>query len=134
MSAFLNLRNLGLFLLSLSLFFSLIFAQTSEVPKDAEAPQPCLVKPDIENLSLAFDTEIASFLELEQEAYAEVYANLSYDYIPLVSLEGTTGRVEANYTGSVTDISTGEAISATGIIYATFGWDACHWQLLDYSF
>ncbi len=129
-----TIRNLSFCLVGFFLFFGLGFGQTTEDTTNTEVPQPCLAEPNIENLSLAFDAEIANFVSVEQEAYADVYANLSYDYLPLLSIEGTTGLVEASYIGSVTDLATGEAISANGTIHASFNWQDCAWLLLDYSF
>ena len=134
MHVFPNDRARLIYLLAFVFCFAVVLGQGSETSEMPDTPEPCLNEPDSESLGLAFDAELLQFLGLEQEAYADVYTNLIYDYLPLISLEGTTGLVEASYTGSVTDIATGEVIAASGTIYARFNWQDCGWQLLAYWF
>lgn len=117
----------GLVMLS----FSSVLAQATD---EETPPVECLAAPDELNLAQAFDVELQKWLVESQASYADTYTNLSYSVARVATIEDDTGYIEATYTGSVTDVSTGESISASGPIHASFSWNGCFWQLIDYSY
>ena len=102
-------------------------AQTNE-------PSSCS-SPDNVGLSAAFERELSSFLNSAAATYGSQYSNLQYGISnQSISQDASQATVSANYQGSVTEISTGESISASGGMSVTFSWDGCQWQLVDYSY
>lgn len=90
---------------------------------------------DQAGLLAKFDASLAAFIAGAAATYGNQYANLQYQ---LSSKTGTItaqqGTVTTNYSGMVQELSTGEDVSANGIITANFAWDGCVWQLVNYSF
>ncbi len=90
---------------------------------------------DEAGLLSAFDVALAAFIADASTVYGNQYENLQYQLSSRSGvIEGEQGVVSTNYSGTVQELSTGQDVSANGIIQATFAWDGCTWQVLDYSF
>ncbi len=86
-------------------------------------------------LLAAFDGALAAFIAAAGTTYSDQYENLNYQLSSKSAvIEENQGVVTTNYTGTVQELSTGQDVSANGTITATFAWDGCTWQVLDYSF
>ncbi len=91
--------------------------------------------PDSAGLSGAFEQELGIFLNNATATYGAQYSNLQYSISnQSISQDATLGTVSASYQGSVSEITTGETISASGSLTVNFSWDGCYWQLVDYSY
>ncbi len=102
-------------------------AQTTE-------PSSCS-SPDALGLSNAFERELAIFLNNAAATYGSQYSDLQYSISnQSISQDASQATVSANYQGSVTEITTGESISASGGMSVNFSWDGCQWLLVDYSY
>jgi hypothetical protein len=100
-----------------------------------EAEATTCSSPDGAGLSSAFERELGSFLNNAAATYGSQYSNLHYSVSNhQITQDGEQGTVSANYQGSVTEIATGEAISASGGMTVNFAWDGCYWQMVDYSY
>jgi hypothetical protein len=107
--------------------------EATTTPSDT-APALCL-GPDEAGLLAAFDNALAAFLSDATALYGNQYENLQYELSSKQSvINGEQGVVTTTYSGTVTELDTGQAVSASGTITATFTWDSCAWQLMDYSF
>lgn len=103
-------------------------------PTSDAAPVSCSSF-DEAGLFAAFDGALAAFLSDASATYGSQYENLNYELSSKTgSITGEQGTVSTNYSGTVKELSTGQDVSANGTITATFNWDGCAWQLLDYSF
>jgi hypothetical protein len=90
---------------------------------------------DEAGLLAAFDGALSSFLANATATYGTQYQGLHYQLSSKnATITAEQGTVTASYTGTVQELSTGEDVSANGTLSATFAWDSCTWQLLDYSF
>jgi hypothetical protein len=86
-------------------------------------------------LLATFDGALASFIAEANTLYGSQYENLQYQLSSKTGMiEGEQGTVTTNYTGTVQELSTGQDVSANGVIRATFSWNGCTWQVVDYSF
>lgn len=91
--------------------------------------------PDEGALGGAFARELRLFIAEARVVYAGVYRDLSYHYeITSADVSGQQGRVVAAYEGSVTEVLTGNRLSASGTIVAEFLWDGCGWRLQSYTY
>jgi hypothetical protein len=91
--------------------------------------------PDSTGLAIAFDRELGIFLNNAAATYGSQYSNLQYSISnQQITQNENQGSVSANYQGSVSEIATGETISASGGMTVTFLWDGCSWVLVDYSY
>jgi cytoskeletal protein RodZ len=103
-------------------------------PETAETTSSCSSF-DEAGLLAAFDSALAVFIADATATYGDQYENLQYQLSgPSSVIEEAQGIVTTTYSGTVQDRVTGEAISAGGTIHATFSWDGCAWQVVDYSF
>jgi hypothetical protein len=118
-------------------------AQTGTMPSTlvaSETPTPSEMTPqcssfDKAGLLAAFNGALATFIADAAASYGDQYQNLQYQLSSTSgTLEGEQGTVTTSYSGTVQEISTGETVSASGTIRATFSWDGCAWQVVDYSF
>jgi hypothetical protein len=91
--------------------------------------------PDSTGLAIAFDRELGIFLNNAAATYGSQYSNLQYSISnQQITQNANQGSVSANYQGSVSEITTGETISASGGMTVNFFWDGCSWVLVDYSY
>jgi hypothetical protein len=91
--------------------------------------------PDAIGLSIAFERELGIFLNNAAATYGAQYSNLQYTIgNQQITQNQNQGTVSANYQGSVSEIATGQTISASGGMSVNFSWDGCYWQLVDYSY
>jgi hypothetical protein len=111
-------------------------AETSAPEPTEHSAQPGACSSfDEASLLAAFDSALASFLANATATYGSQYENLHYHFSSKKGvLAENQGTVTASYAGTVQELSTGESVSATGTINASFTWDGCAWQTLDYSF
>lgn len=102
-------------------------------PPGPHCPEPR--EPDRAALSEAFQRAVRNFLAEARVVYAGTYRDLEYSY-QIVNLEvsGTTGHVLAEYEGSVREIISGNRVSASGTVSATFSWDGCRWHLVEANY
>jgi hypothetical protein len=90
---------------------------------------------DEASLMAAFDLALADFLANASALYGSSYENLQYQLSSkTATLAENQGTVSVNYSGNVKELSTGQDVSANGSITATFSWDGCSWQMVNYSF
>ena len=72
------------------------------------------------------------FLTDAQAVYGSLYTDLSYSYeIVRTSIEGPEAEVVVEYAGSVTEIATGERLSASGEAFVALRWTGCRWSATD---
>jgi hypothetical protein len=96
---------------------------------------PSCSSPDNPGLAHAFERELSGFLNNAAATYGAQYSNLQYSISnQVISQNENMGTVSSNYQGSVTEISSGETISASGGMTVNFSWDGCQWLLVDYSY
>lgn len=92
----------------------------------ASCPEPR--EPDSSLLREAVEDTVNSWLRSAQATYGSVYTDLSYSYsISGTSISGNNASVTVRYSGSVTEILTGQRHSASGTSSATFRWNGCGW-------
>lgn len=85
--------------------------------------------PDSGLLRAAVDRAVADWLTSAQATFGSVYKDLSYSYrISSTTISGVEAKVTVQYSGSVTEILTGERQSATGTAKATYVWNGCAWR------
>jgi hypothetical protein len=90
---------------------------------------------DQAGLLATFDASLAAFIANASVSYGSQYTNLQYQLSSKTGIiTGEQGTVTTGYSGTVQELSTGEAVSANGVITANFAWDGCIWQLVNYSF
>jgi hypothetical protein len=90
---------------------------------------------DQAGLLATFDASLAAFIADASATYGDQYTNLQYQLADKTgAITGEQGTVTTTYSGTVQELSTGEGVSANGLITANFAWDGCVWQLVDYSF
>jgi hypothetical protein len=105
----------------------------ASTPSDA-APVVCSSLGEA-GLLAAFDSALAVFLSGATATYGNRYENLQYELSSKQGvINGEQGIVTTSYSGTVKELSTDQDVSANGTITATFNWDGCTWQLVDYSF
>jgi hypothetical protein len=116
-------------------------ATSSANPSNAPSENPAPTSPetcssfDEAGLLAAFDGALSSFLADATATYGTQYQGLQYQLSSKsATITAEQGAVTASYTGTVQELSTGEDVSANGTLSATFTWDGCTWQLVDYSF
>jgi hypothetical protein len=103
-------------------------------PTTEEEPPVCSSF-DQPGLLATFDASLSAFIADATATYGTQYANLQYQLSSKTgTITGEQGTVTTGYSGTVQELSTGEGVSANGIITANFAWDGCVWQLVDYSF
>jgi hypothetical protein len=108
-------------------------SMTAENPAPT-SPETCSSF-DEAGLLAAFDGALSSFLADATATYGTRYQGLQYQLSSKnATITAEQGTVTASYTGTVQELSTGEDVSANGTLSATFTWDGCTWQLVDYSF
>jgi hypothetical protein len=109
-------------------------APATTEPIATQAPTSCSSFDDA-GLLAAFDGALAAFIADASSLYGDRYENLQYELSSKSgTIEGEQGTVTTNYSGTVQELSTGQAVTANGVIRATFSWDGCAWQVVDYSF
>jgi hypothetical protein len=107
---------------------------TSAIPKTTEEEIVCSSF-DLSGLLATFDASLAAFIADASATYGGQYSNLQYQLADKTgAITGEQGTVTTTYSGTVQELSTGEPVSANGVITANFAWDGCVWQLVDYSF
>jgi hypothetical protein len=90
---------------------------------------------DEAGLLATFDSSLASFIADASTTYGSQYENLQYQLSSKTAvIDGEQGTVTTNYSGTVKELSTSQDVTANGLITATFKWDGCVWQLIDYTF
>ena len=106
-----------------------------EITQDAVIATTACSSLDQAGLLGAFDRELGIFLNNAAATYGSQYSNLQYTVSnQQIAQNGEQGSVSANYQGSVSEIATGQTISASGGMSVNFAWDGCYWQMLDYSY
>lgn len=114
---------------------TLVVNETPATPETTNTPNTACSSFDEAGLVAAFDGALASFLTDANSVYGNQYENLQYELSSKKGIiNGEQGTVTTNYSGTVKELSTGQDVSANGTITATFNWDGCAWQVLDYSF
>jgi hypothetical protein len=90
---------------------------------------------DETGLLATFDNALVGFISDASALYGNRYENLQYELSSKQGvINGEQGTVSTDYSGTVKELSTGQDVSANGTITATFSWDGCAWQVVDYSF
>ncbi len=110
---------------------------SSAPAQPSESPSTTVVCSSFDEAGLfaAFDNALAAFIADASSSYGDQYENLQYQLSSkTATITEEQGTVTTNYSGTVKELSTGENVSANGTIVATFNWDGCAWQVLEYSF
>lgn len=85
-------------------------------------------EPDASQLSGAVAGTVQDWLRSAQATFGSIYKDLRYSYrISSTKLDGLNAHVTVEYSGSVTEILTGERHSASGTASATYIWTGCRW-------
>jgi hypothetical protein len=95
-----------------------------------------LVAPNPDILDEAFDQTVQSWIDGNRAQYAGVFTNLKYN----IDINSTTfneagdeATIDANWSGSVEEVGSGNEQSASGSVEARFGWTGCSWRTLGYT-
>lgn len=110
--------------------------QSPNTPANPETTEEVVCSSfDLSGLLATFDASLAAFIADASATYGGQYSNLQYQLADKTgAITGEQGTVTTTYSGTVQELSTGEGVSANGVITANFAWDGCVWQLVNYSF
>jgi hypothetical protein len=95
-----------------------------------------LTNPNPDILEAAFDQTVQDWIDGNRAQYAGVYTSLQYD-MDINSTEfneaGNEATIDANWSGSIKEVGSGNELSASGSVEARFGWTGCSWRSLGYK-